>query len=164
MEKNDVYKWRYSDKYKNELKIKYERDRGSYNLATSMHCKDGLALVIDDNLKLVDTYWGSSEPFILKLDKDIYELEFLCNLNEYKEIDIYEYNRSLNKYNEKDLFYMHIHAGYRNRYFIKKDATQDKQIILYSLNKELDSKKSSLSSIKRDIELLEISIKEIKEG
>ena len=162
MKKNDVYRWRYSDKYKNELKIKYEKDSCSYNLAVSMHCKNGLALVIDDNLKIIDTYWSSSsEPFILKLDKDIYELEFLCNLDDYKEIDLREYSKSEKKYNQEDLFYMNIQAGYKNRYFIKKDAREDKQIILYNLKEELNDKKSSLSNIKRDIEHLELAIKKI---
>ena len=147
---NLVYSWKWND----AKILDFKRSGVWYEHGDNYHCKDQQAITFKHNngeIWLRDTYW-SSEPFLITPEKlKNIDLIFKYDLNDFNEINYYEYTRKSNEYEPSDLLFLRCQAGYSNRYFIKKDARVSLSHKILKVQEELDRKQSDLASIERQI-------------
>lgn len=150
---NDVFSFRYNE---SESKKMFE----------PYHCFDGTLIVKETSngeLLLQDTYWGScsdSRVFAIDQANEKGELTFVCNLNEVQEIKEYEQEY----YADEDLFILRIHAGYRNKFLLKKDAIRSKDKMIESLNKKLSEAEYDKNKAERNIAKYTRKIEQVNSG
>lgn len=108
-----------------------------------------------DDYMMVDTYWGSDSKSFVLTDENFDKFEFLFDMNDVKKVsqtDFYDYN-------EDDRWFVAMDSGgwqFSKGYYVKKDATKNKEQLLSRLNEEL-------LSLKRQAEYVEREIARIKE-
>lgn len=145
----DVYTFRY-----------FKSDNYEY------HCFDGTLIVKErDNgdKYLEDTYWdtGGSRVFHSvneALEKG--ELTFLFNFDMVEEVSKY----MKDYYSDTDFFELYIHAGYRNRYFIKKGAKRSKEKMLEVLENKMKDTERQIESLKYTLTNLNENFKKVNGG
>lgn len=148
---NDVYQFRYNAEMVEKLVYPY-------------HCFDGtLTVRATDNGKLilVDGYWSSdNRTFTIDEAFEQGTLEFLCNLD-----DVVETSDSSNKYyDDDDLITVCHHAGYRNKYYLKKGAEKSISKMLSVLGNQIDYERHLIESSKRNIEMIKKKIERLESG
>ena len=108
-----------------------------------------------DDYMMVDTYWGSDSKSFVLTDENFDKFEFLFDMNDVKKVsqaDFYDYN-------EDDRWFVAMDSGgwqFSKGYYVKKDATKNKEQLLSRLSEEL-------LSLKRQAEYVEREIARIKE-
>lgn len=149
---NDVFNFRYKP---DEAKKRFE----------PYHCFDGTLVVkkySDDKLYLVDTYWSSGDSRTFTPDEAIEkgELTFLCNLDEMVDIKDYE----TLYYDDADIVKMHIHAGYRSRFLIKKGTQRSQAKMLQSIKQKIEDEHSKIRSAENSLKWHNETLKKIEAG
>lgn len=144
MKKNDVFDFRWDQGY---------------------HCFDGTLIVRENNkgeLYLEDTYWVSGGNKVFTPD-EAYEkgkLTFLCNLDEM--IDIQEHETVY--YNDDDIVIMRIHAGYRNRFLIKKGTQRSQAKMLQCVKQKIEDEYSKIRNAENSLRWYNETLKKIESG
>ena len=149
---NDVFNFR----YKPDIAKKY---------ISPYHCFDGTLIVKrydKDNLYLEDTYWGSGDSRTFTTDKVIEkgELTFLCNLDEM--VDIKEHETLY--YDDVNIVKMFIHAGYRNRFLIKKDVQRSQAKMIQSIKQKIEDVHSKIKSAENSLKRHNETLNKIEAG
>ena len=109
----------------------------------------------NDDYMMVDTYWSSDSKSFVLTDENFDKFKFLFDMNDVKKVsqaDFYDYN-------EDDRWFVAMDSGgwqFSKGYYVKKDATKNKEMLLSRLNEEL-------LSLKRKAEYIEREIARIKE-
>jgi len=138
IKEGDIYNFRYNEQF---MKGNFE----------PYHCFDGILTVkpSEKGLILEDGYWSSDNRWFT-LDKALSEgeLTFVCNINEVEVIKEYESMY----YNEKDIFILPFHSGYRTVYYKRKGSEKCKETILNQLTAKVQQAESSLISARRSLE------------
>lgn len=149
---NDVFEFRYKPAEAQKLHSPY-------------HCFDGTLVVkksTDNNILLVDTYWGygESRTFTPKtaIEKGI--LTFLCNLDEMEDIKEWE----TCYYDDADIVKMYIHAGYRSRFLIKKGTQRSQAKMLESIKQKIEDEYNNIKSAEYSLKRHKETLKKIEEG
>lgn len=144
----DIYRFRYNEEF---LKDKFE----------PYHCFDGLMTVkeSDKGLVLIDGYWSSGNRwFTIKDALEQGDLTFICNLDEVETISEYD-----SKYfNEKDIYIVPFHSGYRTVIYKRKGAEKCRETILKVLEAKVSYAKSSVESAERSLEWAERDLEKAK--
>ena len=158
---NLVFRWEW-----NENKINDFKKSGVWYSGDNYHCKDQLAIsyFYNNELWLKDTYWGSSEYFRLepKQFKDV-KFKLIADLDEHIELkDRYEYSRKQDEYKQEDLLCLQIHAGYRNRYFIKKGSEPCIEIKKSKIQEKIDKYQREIESNQREIKWLKEDLSKLE--
>lgn len=148
---NDVFNFRYKP---DEAKKRFE----------PYHCFDGTLVVknYSTGLHLVDTYWSGGDSRTFTPDEAIEkgELTFLCNLDEMVDIKDYE----VLYYDDDDIVKMHIHAGYRSRFLIKKGAHRSQAKMLQSIKQKIEDEHSKIRSAENSLKRHNETLKKIEAG
>lgn len=152
LKENDVYKFRFNE---HELK----------NRQYPNHCFDGTLIVkkhSDNRLILEDTYWGSGESKSFTLSKalELGSLTFLCNLDEM--LDIKEWETLY--YDDEDIVELNIHAGYRNRFLIKKGVQRSQAKMLQSIKQKIEDEHSKIRHAENSLKLHNEILLKIESG
>lgn len=122
----------------------HPKDRGEL----ANWCRDNYFIVsvpYGDSPRFIDTYWSGgceTRAWIYEDLAKLGELEFLFNLTSVTEIRKYAWE----DYADSDKFYIPVHAGYRTRYFIKKDAKKSWEVRILNAEKKIEEKRSELKS------------------
>lgn len=149
---NDVYEFRYKDEIVQSQSYLY-------------HCFDGTLVVkkrTNGELYFRDTYWssGDSRSFTVEEAMEKGNLTFLCNLDDVDEIDKYQ----MDYYDDSDIKIMHIHAGYQNKYFLKKGAERSQSKMLEVLKNRISDQKQKLKSTENYLKNLNEMLEKVKGG
>ena len=149
---NDVFNFRYKPE---EAKKRFE----------PYHCFDGTLVVkkySDGKTYLVDTFWSSGDSRTFTPEKAIEqgELTFLCNLDEM--VDIKEWETLY--YDDADIVKMHIHAGYRSRFLIKKGTQRSQTKMLQSIKQKIEDEHSKIRSAENSLKWHNETLKKIEAG
>lgn len=149
---NDVFNFRYKPE---EAEKRY----------APYHCFDGTLVVKkynDGEIRLVDTYWGGGDNRTFTPDKAIEqgELTFLCNLGEMVDIEEHE----TLYYDDADVVKMYIHAGYRNRFLIKKGTQRSQAKMLQSIKQKIEDENSKIRSAENSLKWHNETLKKIEAG
>lgn len=149
---NDVFNFRYKP---DEAKKRFE----------PYHCFDGTLVVKkcgEDKLYLVDTYWSIGDSRIFTPDEALEkgELTFLCNLEEMDDIKEME----TLYYDDADIVKMHIHAGYRSRFLIKKGVQRSQAKMLQSIKQKIEDEHSKIRSAENSLKWHNEPLKKIEAG
>ena len=151
---NLVFKWEWTK----ETIESFKKSGNWFEHTNNYHCKDKQVISYkhNDEIWLKDTYWGDSDPFKLRPNqfKNI-NLTFIADLDDYKElIDVNEFNRYKDEYEISELLCLYIHAGYRNRYFVKKDAKPSLEVKKSKIKEKISEYEKSIEYDKKQIEYL----------
>jgi metal-responsive CopG/Arc/MetJ family transcriptional regulator len=128
------------------------------------HCFDGTLIVKERStgLYLEDTYWsgGDSKTFSLVDAQKQGTLTFICNLNEV------EATNKVNEiyYEEEDFITLFIHAGYQNKYYIKKGALKSQKRMLKAIEDKMLKQASEIEWNKRSLQELLRKFSEVDSG
>ena len=149
---NDVFNFRWKP---DEAKKRFE----------PYHCFDGTLVVKkygEDKLYLVDTYWSGGDSKTFTPDEAIKkgELTFLCNLDEM--VDIKDWETAY--YDDADIVKMHIHAGYRSRFLIKKGTQRSQAKMLQSIKQKIQDEHSKIRSAENSLKWHKETLKKIEAG
>ena len=148
---NDVFNFRYKP---DEAKKRFE----------PYHCFDGTLVVkkYSAGFYLVDTYWSSGDSRTFTPDEAIEkgELTFLCNLEEMDDIKEME----TLYYDDADIVKMHIHAGYRSRFLIKKGTQRSQAKMLQSIKQKIEDEHSKIRSAENSLKWHNETLLKIEAG
>lgn len=150
VKERDVYQFRYNDG--KERFMPY-------------HCFDGtlIAEKTNNGLLLVDQYWSSGyggRRFTVEEAFKQGEMTFLCNLDEVDEIS----QGDTKYYNNEDVIHLRIHAGYKDRYFVKKGTQRSPQAMISYCNRKIESAKGDIEYATSEITRYEEKISKIESG
>lgn len=151
---NDVYKFRYNEKYLKELFEPY-------------WCFDGQLIVKQNKngeLYLQDTYWGFNggecKVFTLKQVLERGELTFICNLDEVEECKEYD----LKYYDDNDLFDLSYQHGRYKLYFKRKEAKKSPEKMRNVIEIKIETAEHEILWQQRLIEQLKEKLNELSKG
>lgn len=130
------------------------------------HCFDGrfLAIKEDDQILLVDTYWGYGDKqgriFTQEKAEALGKLTFVANMEDLEKSDesCYSY------YDDSDCFNLSYQHGCYKKYAIKKGAVKSKEKMLQILKQQMQKAKRELESIGHRIEDLSKDITLVEGG
>lgn len=103
-----------------------------------------------DDYMMVDTYWSSDSKSFILTDKNFDKFKFLFDMNEVRKVS----QEDFFDYNEDDRWFVAMDSGgwqFSKGYYVKKDATKSKELLLSRLNDELSSLKWRVEDIEREI-------------
>lgn len=150
VKEGDVYVFRYKD-----TKDRFE----------PYHCFDGTLIARvkgDGELHFVDTYWELSDSrcFTIEDAFRLGKMKFLCNLECVDNID----KSNTKYYDEDDVIHLRIHAGYRDKYYIKKGTKRSKYAMMKYIKRKIRDEESNIKYSKRQIEICNDKLKEVESG
>ncbi len=157
---NLVYSWKWNDK-----KIEDFKKSGVwFSNGDNYHCKDQQAITFKNSkgeICLKDTYC-SSEPFIITSDKfNHIDFVFKADLDDYNEIDLYEFEIKEKKYEPNDLLCLRCQGGYSNRYFVKKDSKPSASHRILVIKEEIEQEEKNIQYAKNRIDRLSKKLEEL---
>jgi hypothetical protein len=121
------------------------------------HCFDGI--LVSNGTMLIDTYWTSGgRRFTLKEAQAQGTIEFLCNLEEMKEI------READVQYFDDVITLFIHAGHRKKFLIKKEQPRSQTKMLENIKDKIAEKIRVISMAQDNIERLELVKAKVESG
>lgn len=152
IKENDVFNFRYNTEEAKKRIAPY-------------HCFDGILIATkygETDLRLVDTYWYSVENITFTLEEAIEKgsLTFLCNLDEM--LDIKEWETLY--YDDEDIVELNIHAGYRNRFLIKKGVQRSQAKMLKSIKQKIEDEHIKIRYAENSLKLHNETLKKIEAG
>lgn len=123
----DVYRFRFSAKE-------------AARRVTPYHCFDGTLIAKKDAngvVVLEDMYWEgcARRRFTVHELEEMGSLEFICNLEDVVEVG----KNDLDYYDDEDCYELRIHAGYRNRYFVRMGAERSTDAMLSVIDEAIDA-------------------------
>ena len=149
VKENDVYSFRYKD---------------TSEMFEPYHCFDGTLKCVKtrSGLMFIDQYWSGNDGRTFTIDEAFKKgtMEFLCNLDEVKEIN----KADAKYYDESDVIHLRIHAGYRDRFFIKEGIEKSAKKMISYCNRKISDAKSNIEMSYREIERYAEKITEIESG
>lgn len=149
--KNDVYSFRYNEKYTQKLFEPYR-------------CFDGILVVREKKsgkLYLEDTFWSSeNKTFTLEEALNQGHLEFILNLNDFDISE--EYKEKY--YTTSDFKILPCHHGYQKSYYLRKGAVKSKEKMLEVINNNIEELNRKKNSIEWSIELQQKNLKDLESG
>ena len=106
----------------------------------------------DGKIQMVDTYYGDKSIEVTEENRDLFELVF-----DFNDVNLYgRTSPAENGYKEEDYYRVAIGSGSmtERKYFLKKGAKPDEELLLANLLRDYERKKSELVGIVFDIERL----------
>ena len=144
----DVYRWEYTESYKEQNKIKIDS-------GTLYWCMARWGIVNSDG-RLYDVFWSSGDKkFVDHEDTDNIIIEYVVNWDDIE----YLYHQDSYKYHPDDLYHLYNPNNIRSGpYYKKKGATHCKHLILEKLNADLKTAEYEVDYIQRQIMDTEIAL------
>lgn len=108
----------------------------------------------DGRYFMYDTYWCDDSALHIELtDENINEFEFVFDFNDVQKVS----PRNISDYEECDIFHVAIDSGGMycgGSWFIKKNASKNRERILRRLEEEIKSKEHDLDYAKKNYEMV----------